>query len=425
MNLVTNSVYYKVSMASLAALKLDKLNGKLMAVPATYADSNGLTCIHNKNGVLNFYLRLQLNGKPVKMKIGIYGDADNQLSLAQARDMAVAYKALSAAGQDPRIAHKGLLSAQLVTVNDAFDSWYKKEAKQHIASHKALKARYDRYISGEIGGVNLASLKRLHIINMVESAQVNHSDDTARRLLELTKQVLRWYSHRDEDFNNPASDIKAGYFRIKVNKVDRYLSEHEVQVYLQVLPTVGLHQRTKIYYELLLLTGCRGGELRQALVSHVDLDKAVWTVPTHINKLREKGGDIIRPLSDRALELFRQLIDIANGDDMLFRSRQGKNKGMITQSALNNQASTLIKAMQAVDPSIKHFTPHDIRRTFRTLIAPMVRHEVAESMLGHLVSGVVGVYERTDWMKQKAAGYQRWSDCLNNKSGNVVCIRSA
>jgi integrase len=56
--------------------------------------------------------------------------------------------------------------------------------------------------------------------------------------------------------------------------------------------------------------------------------------------------------------------------------------------------------------TVTHWAPHDLRRSVRTLLASMgCPAEVAESVLGHMLPGIQGVYnrhsydaERLDWL---------------------------
>ena len=56
--------------------------------------------------------------------------------------------------------------------------------------------------------------------------------------------------------------------------------------------------------------------------------------------------------------------------------------------------------------TVTHWSPHDLRRTGRTLLASMgCPHEVGEAILGHVLPGVAGDYnlyhydaERIEWL---------------------------
>ena len=51
---------------------------------------------------------------------------------------------------------------------------------------------------------------------------------------------------------------------------------------------------------------------------------------------------------------------------------------------------------------VSHWAPHDLRRTSRTLLAALgCPHEVAEAILGHVLPGVAGVYNRHKYDSEK------------------------
>jgi integrase len=51
---------------------------------------------------------------------------------------------------------------------------------------------------------------------------------------------------------------------------------------------------------------------------------------------------------------------------------------------------------------VSHWSPHDLRRTVRTQLAAMgCPAEVAESVLGHMLPGVVGVYNRHQYDEER------------------------
>ena len=74
--------------------------------------------------------------------------------------------------------------------------------------------------------------------------------------------------------------------------------------------------------------------------------------------------------------------------------------------------------------TVTHWSPHDLRRTGRTLLAAMgCPHEVGETILGHVLTGVAGVYnlhrydaERRLWLTRLAGHLQ---DCLDD-AGDVA-----
>jgi hypothetical protein len=59
------------------------------------------------------------------------------------------------------------------------------------------------------------------------------------------------------------------------------------------------------------------------------------------------------------------------------------------------------------------FRQHDLRRLARTMLARLsVSFEVAESILGHRLKGVAGVYDRYDRTLEKGVALQRLDDLI-------------
>jgi integrase len=67
---------------------------------------------------------------------------------------------------------------------------------------------------------------------------------------------------------------------------------------------------------------------------------------------------------------------------------------------------------------VKNFTHHDLRRTFATSMARLgVRLEVTEKLLNHVsgsMGGIVGVYQRHDFMGEMHEAISRYEAWLSN-----------
>src|SRR5690606_3867619 len=69
------------------------------------------------------------------------------------------------------------------------------------------------------------------------------------------------------------------------------------------------------------------------------------------------------------------------------------------------------RASEGLVLPVANWTPHDLRRTGRTLLASLgCPQEVAEAILGHLPKGVVGVYNAYTYDAERVAWLKRLSD---------------
>ena len=82
---------------------------------------------------------------------------------------------------------------------------------------------------------------------------------------------------------------------------------------------------------------------------------------------------------------------------------------------LNRAISSLFghEAGRKVQPpnlmgDMKIFSPHDLRRTFRSLAASAgIPGHVAERCLNHKLKGVEGIYDRYDYLEERAEAHAK------------------
>jgi len=59
---------------------------------------------------------------------------------------------------------------------------------------------------------------------------------------------------------------------------------------------------------------------------------------------------------------------------------------------------------------------HDLRRTARTNFSAFTSRDVAELMVGHVMSGEQGTYDYYDYQKEMSKAYKKWWKKLSNLS---------
>jgi integrase len=65
------------------------------------------------------------------------------------------------------------------------------------------------------------------------------------------------------------------------------------------------------------------------------------------------------------------------------------------------------------------WTPHDFRRTLVTRLSEKeVLPHVTEKMLGHVLGGVMGVYNKHDWLEEQLKGYNLWASLIKDAISN-------
>lgn len=165
-------------------------------------------------------------------------------------------------------------------------------------------------------------------------------------------------------------------------------------------------------FTLYLWTGCRGSELVQMMGQEVtqETNGCWWTIPRGKLKMarNDLATDLRVPLVGRALVLVRRRI-AAYGAGHLFPSQSGSALPHVEQKVLGVAAwcsrpgtNGRLGANGKMKLDIGPWAPHDLRRTVRTTLAMLGCPDgVAEAVLGHLPSGIVGVYNRHSYDKER------------------------
>jgi integrase len=157
---------------------------------------------------------------------------------------------------------------------------------------------------------------------------------------------------------------------------------------------------------LLFLTGCRRQEIGGLQWSEVDLDNGELLIPgTRI----KNAIDLCNPLSDWAVQILRSIERRPNKDHVFGQTKRDGHALNITNKRLDKR----IAKADGIPP--KHWTLHDIRRTFRTRMAALgVSMDVAEALLGHVGhrSQIVRVYDRHEYWAEKRDALKTWETHL-------------
>ena len=159
---------------------------------------------------------------------------------------------------------------------------------------------------------------------------------------------------------------------------------------------------------LLILTGVRSNPLRHIRLEQIEGD--VWTIPGEGMKGRKGATEDFRvPLSSEALRVIEAARPFARNGFLFPNNRRGVISDM-----------TLSRMMERRGLEAR---PHGFRSSLRVWLAEATDapHEVAETMLGHMVDGgVVRAYRRTDFLAQRRALAERWADFVTGGAGRVV-----
>ncbi|WP_367847040.1 tyrosine-type recombinase/integrase [Rhodoferax sp. WC2427] len=197
----------------------------------------------------------------------------------------------------------------------------------------------------------------------------------------------------------------------------RFLSDAEAGELIRWLPNF-----SKAICDVLTLylwTGSRGAEVVQ--MEHCEITEEVdglwWTLPKAKTKnaRHELATDLRVPLGGRAEAVVRRRMLLSKG--FLFPSAAAK--GYLSQKAVQTAVHYHQPYSKTTPKNVRprltvtHWSPHDLRRTVRTMLAAMgCPDEVAEALLGHMPEGIKAVYNRHSYDKERRLWLTRLAEHL-------------
>ena len=230
------------------------------------------------------------------------------------------------------------------------------------------------------------------LLDLVEDASGPRQADT---VLATLNAVMHWHAARADDYAPP---IVRGMRRDDghAQKRARILDDDEIRaVWTAAEGTFGA------FVKLALLSGQRRQKIASMKWVDVTID-GIWNIPTED---REKGNGGSLALPEMAIEIIRSQKRIG-GNPYVFAGRgDGHYQGF-------SPAKRLLDAKVPIAP----WTVHDLRRTSRSLMARAgVPSANAEHVLGHVLTGVEGIYDRHTYEQEKA-------DALAKLAGLIALI---
>ena len=178
-----------------------------------------------------------------------------------------------------------------------------------------------------------------------------------------------------------------------------------------------MHQIGRDAVVMYLWTCTRGSEIFAMRPGHVAKEGAVlwWTVPKELTKNARfaEAVDLRVPLFGQARQVVERRLASVGRSGFLFENGKGEQ---YTQHAFSTYIYDLQpyspkakrRGSQATDMPVTNWTPHNLRRTGRTLLAALgCPREIAEAVVGHMPPAIEATYnvhtydaERVEWLQR-------------------------
>lgn len=386
------------------------------------ACSGGLYLEIAPNGSKRWFWKYRKDGKEGRMALGSYPDVGPK-DARKARDTA---KAQKSEGRDPVAARRvEKLKASIpdgATFKAVAAEWYAKQVPQWSPSHAARSLRQlERDLYPWIGERPIAEIHALELLAVLQKVEDRGAIETADRVLMLCRQVWDyWLPTAKVAQRNITEGLKKRLTPYRGKTFAAIVEPVQFGELLRAMTAYkgGVIVRTAL--QLAPLVYQRPGNLREMEWSELDLDAALWTIPSAKMKrtkaAKEQGDPHVVPLPTQAVALLRELHPVTGHGRYVFPGERSHDRPISDNSVRS--------ALYALGFG-KSQTWHGLRASARTMMVDQLNLDplAIEANLAHAVKDSNGrSYNRTQYLAQRFDQVQQWADYLDKlrKGGDVI-----
>lgn len=378
-----------------------------------FADSGGLYLEVSPAGSRRWFWKYRKDGKEGRLALGSYPD----VSLTNARKARDAAKLQKAEGVDPAKARQLGKLKNTPETGDTFKAvaldWHGKQVTRWSPGHaERMLRQLERDLFPWIGERSMTQIEPMELLAVLQKVEERGAVETADRALMLARQIWCYWL---PTANNTQRDITEGLkTRLTPYRGKNFPAIVEPQRFGELLRGMhaykgGLVVRTALLLAPLLYQ--RPGNLRMMEWAELDLDAALWTIPSAKMKRsveeKENGDAHVVPMPTQAVELLRKVQPITGHGRYVFPGQRDHDRPMSDNSVRS--------ALYGLGFG-KEQSWHGFRASARTMLVDQLDldHLAIEANLAHAVKDSNGrSYNRTKYLAKRFDQVQKWADYLD------------
>lgn len=453
-------------------------------------EAGGFTVRVLPSGIKTWLLIYTVAGKRRQMNLGEYRNGDpSSISLAEARNRATQARSVLNAGDDPQDAgfawhrnpERERREAEERAEANEKNPTFKALADDYIQRHASVNKRassaqedqrlLDKDILPTWGKRKAADIRKRDVVKLLETT-AKRGNYLTHNIFKLVRKIYNFAISRDILETTPCIGIKIDEIATITSR-DRVLREakdnggvDEILTFWRALDGASMMDEVKRALRLILVTGQRPGEVIGMHSDEITTEQREqkdssgkvlrewtetwWTIPVSRRKVKEHGKN--KPtahrvyLTDLALELIgdregyifpspvvalddqgEQIIKPIRANALAYAIRRNL-KDYQPRRPIKGKTLAIVQVKESRKMALEHFTPHDLRRTCATRLASLgFGDEVIDAVLGHVKQGIVAVYNRHDYSKEKRSAMEAWERKLNSlltgAESNVIPLK--
>ena len=391
------------------------------------ACSGGLYLEVAPNGSKRWFWKYRKDGKEGRMALGSYPDVGPK----QARKDRDDAKLQKSGGVDPVNARKLDKLKTTRSGGDTFKAialeWYGKQSPQWSESHAGRMLRqFERDLFPWIGERPIAEIHAMELLAALHKVEERGALETADRALMLARQVWEyWLPTADVQQRNITEGLKARLTPYRGKSFAAIVEPARFGDLLRAIKTYKGGPVVRTALQLAPLLYQRPGNLREMEWAELDLDAALWTIPSmkmkRTKEEKENGEPHAVPLPTQALTLLRAILPLTGHGRYVFPGERSHDRPISDNSVRSGLYALGFGKEQ---------TWHGFRASARTMLVDELNLDplAIEANLAHAVKDSNGrSYNRTQYLKQRFDMVQQWADFLDKlaRGADVIPIKAA
>ena len=392
-----------------------------------FADSGGMYLQVSPAGSKRWFLKYRVEGKEKQLALGSYP----KMGLTAARKARDTAKLQKSDGIDPVQARKVEKLKATRPGGDTFKAvaleWYAKQAPQWSASHAERSLRQlERDLFPWIGARAMTDIHPMELLAALQKVEERGAVETADRVLMLARQVWDyWLPAADVQQRNITEGLKGRLTPYRGKSFAAIVDPLRMGELLRAMRRYKGGPIVRTALQLAPLLYQRPGNLANMEWAELDLDAALWTIPSMKMKRtkleKEQGQAHTVPLPVQAVALIKGLQPLTGHGRYVFPGERSRDRPVS-----DNSVRTALYALGFG----KEQTWHGFRASARTMLVDQLNLDplAIEANLAHAVKDANGrSYNRTQYLTQRFEQIQQWADYLDKLAagGDVIQFKAA
>ena len=355
-------------------------------------DGNGLYIRVKPDGNKSWQLRYKKpDGKWSWLGLGGYPEISGQLARKKAKELLDDVSR----GENPIISKQERKRQEVEQNNATFEllarEWLDTKLTSWVADTMTRnKGALEKHVFPVFGKRLYTTIKPIEWMNHLKDIQQSQGIyEQVNRVRAMCRDIYDFAKVTGRIDYNPLEGIQK-YLQQGKKENMAHVSEAELPTLIRAInnyPTMDV----RMGLQLLAMLFCRPSELRGAKWDEFDLEQGLWNIPEERMKKRREH---VVPLPKQAVAILQELKTYETNSEYLFPSRSDKSKP--------KSDTVFIMALRRMGFEGRQ-TPHGFRHIASTLLNNRgfdERH--IEAALAHVKDGVAGVYNKAQYLQDRA-----------------------